>query len=447
MLLVTLDTTRRDHFGCYGNTAPITPNFDSLAAEGIRCDRAYATASVTPVSHASILTGLNPYQHQLRVIAASGGYSLPPEIPTLATILRAHGRRTAAFLSAFPVSEYYGLEHGFDTWDNGLSIAAESVIEQKGDHLTWDPNRHQRRSDETTDRFLAWLEGAGGPFLAWVHYWDPHDPVLRPPPRFMEQFPPAGRRPTDQLRALYAAEVHFVDAQFGRIVATLKRKGLYERTIIVVVSDHGEGLGDHEWWFHRLLFDEQIRVPLLIRLPPRVAGSAATRIIEPVVSTTDILPTVLDYLRVPQPKSIYGRSLRALIEGRPDAPRLAYADQLNKFDLNSNLQKQRPRDGLLYAIVDGDWKLIYNDEHADAHMLFNLAADPEEAQNLYRSQPAKAAEMIRRLEQLAPFRRVPFASGPMDEDALRALKSLGYVGDGAEDEEHDTSSQPTSSPP
>ncbi len=427
VLLVTLDTTRRDHFGCYGYPQPITPNFDALASEGVRFDRAYSTASVTPVSHASILTGLNPYQHQARVIAAASGFRLHESVPTLATILRTQGRRTAAFLSAFSVSEYYGLERGFDTWDNGLTVAADDVItsQQGGSHLAWDANVHQRRSDATTDRFLAWLEKGSGPFFAWIHYWDPHDAVILPPREFIEKFRPDGQRPTDQLRALYAAEVHYVDAQFGRIVSALRTRGEYDRTIVVVIADHGEGLGEHNWWFHRLLYEEQIHVPMLMRIP----GAATGVVVTPVVRCTDILPTVTDYLRIAPSGATFGRSLRPLLEGRAEPPRPAYADALNKFDQNSNLHKQRPRDGLLYAVIQGDWKLIHNDEHADAHQLYNLANDPEESRNLFTQRPERARELKALLDSWQPYQREPFSSGPLDPAALRALQSLGYVGD------------------
>lgn len=440
VLLVTLDTTRRDYLGCYGDTRGITPNLDALAAEGLRFANAYSSAAATPMAHASILTGLNTYQHGLRVIAGSGGYRLRADVPTLATLLQCAGWKTAAFLSSFTVSEYYGLERGFDHWDNGLQGAASDVLknDKKTQLATWDVDKHQRRSDVTTNQFIAWLDAPTTPFFAWVHYWDPHDAALTPPIEVMERFPPQSPKLDDRLRALYAAEVYFVDQQFGRLIEALKSKGLYERTVIAVIADHGEGLGDHEWWRHRLLFQEQVRVPFLLRLSsgPRGVEIAAN------VRCTDILPTLLDYLHQPAPTSIFGRSLRPLIESQPDEPRLVYADQLNKLDLNSNLVKQRPKDGLLYSIVDGDWKLIFNDEHPDAHLLFNLKNDPGERENLFTREPALAKELIGKLEALRPFQREPFApvEDNMASQAQRALGALGYVGGG------ESASQPVETP-
>ena len=430
VLLITLDTVRRDHFGCYGDTRGITPHFDALAQDGVRFERAYSTAAATPMAHASILTGLNNYEHKVRVIAGAGGFRLPADIPTAATVLREAGWNTAAFLSAFPVSEYYGLHRGFDHWDNGLSGAAGEVFRpDAGDNkLRWDIGAHQRRSDVTTDRFLEWLAKAEPPVFVWIHYWDPHDLLILPPQGVLDRFPPKTVTPVDRARSIYAAELAYVDQQFGRVVQALRERGWYDNTAVAVISDHGEGLGDHDWYHHRLLYDEQIHVPFLLRLPsgPRGVG------VGELVRATDWYPTMLDYLRQAAPRPTFGRTLRPLIEGQADEPRVAYADQLNKFDLNSNIQRQRPKDGLIYSIVSGDWKLIYNDEHPGEHQLYRLSTDPRERENLFSGEPEKAAELITLLEGLAPFQREPFKSdGALDPEAYRALKALGYIDDGS----------------
>lgn len=423
-LLVTLDTVRADHFGCYGSTLGLTPALDALAAEGVRFERAYSSAAATPMAHASILTGLNPYQHQVRVIAGPSGFHLPATIPTIATVLKSTGRRTGAFLSSFTVSDYYGFERGFDVFDSGIKPGGTAFQADRDGKLRWDVQRNQRRADETTDQLVGWLEAARGPFAAWIHYWDPHDDVHKPPLEFMARFPPRTPQPDAARRALYEAEIAYVDSQFARVVAALRSRGLYDDTLIVVTADHGEGLGDHDWQFHRLLYQEQIRAPLLIKLP----RDASARTVSEVVRCTDIYPTVLDYLGCAPPGKVFGRSLRALIEGKPDAPRLAYAEQLNKLDQNSNLVRQRPRDGLLYAIVEGDWKLIYNDEFADAHQLYHLRDDPREQRNLFEREPQRAAALQAKLAALDAFRRTPFEAGQTDPAALRALEALGYAG-------------------
>ena len=185
VLLVTLDTTRADYLGCYDAAhAELTPNLDALAADAVRFEFAIAQASATPVSHASILTGLNPYEHGVRVISADAGYKLSPEIPTLTTVLKGHGWATGAFLSSFTVSEYYGFDYGFDTFDSGLQRdVSRPFVRDRDGYARWPVGTGQRRSDATTDRALAWLAATKDrPFFLWVHYWDPHDWLVLPPP-------------------------------------------------------------------------------------------------------------------------------------------------------------------------------------------------------------------------------------------------------------------------
>lgn len=447
VLLVTLDTTRRDHFGCYGDTRGLTPNLDALAAEGVRFASAYSTAASTPTAHASILSGLNPYQHGLRVIAGAGGYRLRPDAATLSTTLQAAGWATGAFLSSFTVSEHYGLQRGFSHWDNGLAGGSKGVLRDDPQTrlTTWDVEKHQRRSDDTTDAFLAWLETTRGPFFAWVHYWDPHDTALLPPLPVQERFPaPRSSSVPERMRALYAAEVAFVDEQFGRVLQRLKSNGLYDKTMIAVIADHGEGLGDHDWWRHRLLYQEQICVPFLLRLPGGPRGLE----VKEIVRCTDLFPTLLDYLGAEAPAGLFGRTLRPLLSATGDASRLAYADQLNKLDLNSNMARQRPRDGLLYSVIEGDWKLIFNDEHVEASQLYNLKEDPGERDNRFLRDSDKARELRARLEALQPFQRSNFepivdAAGAAAE---RALGALGYLGSAEGEEPGSLDTQPVETP-
>ncbi len=312
--------------------------------------------------------------------------------------------------------------------------------------MRWDVQRDQRRSDETTDHFLKWLDRArAAPFAAWIHYWDPHDDVLKPPVEQLAKHPRPRPTPVAARNALYEAEIAYVDMQFARDRGS-SPKGLYDNTLIVVTADHGEGLGDHGWQFHRLLYQEQIHVPLIVKPPTATPRSAIAN----VVSSVDILPTVLDYLELAHRPKTFGRSLRPLIEGRGDASHIAYAEQLNKFDLNSNLTKQRAQDGLLYGIVEGDWKLIYNDEFPDASQLYDLKSDPHELKNVFAQETERAAALKGRLEGLNPFRRTPFEAGEVDPAAMKALEALGYAGDAdgqdAQPQSRRTTSRPASQP-
>ncbi|MCH7813779.1 MAG: sulfatase [Planctomycetes bacterium] len=427
VLLVTLDTTRADHLGCYGYGRPTSPHLDALAAEGIRFDLAIAQAASTPVSHASILTGLNPYQHGLRVIYAASGYRLPDAVPTLATVLGHRGWATGAVLSSFTVSEFFGLDRGFDHFDNGLGHASDDVLRQRADGAwMWQQRPNQRRSDETTDRAIAWLERTDRPFFLWVHYWDPHDLFLRPPDDFVARFKPSpSAGPNEREQALYDAEIAFLDAQFGRVIEALKRSGIYDNTVIVVVADHGQGLGDHGWRGHRIIYQEQIRVPLILRLP----GGPAGHVVSDLVRTIDVYPTVLEALDVDGPGPVEGLGLDDLIHGRPDTPRFAYADAILAYDLNAApIRKQRPDDDLLYCLMDRSWKLIYRPTRPERSELYDLSADPTELHNRYHDRPEQALRLQTALEKLDPFVAGPFGQG-YDREVLERLRSLGYVGD------------------
>lgn len=427
VLLVTLDTTRADYLGCYGRPGDPTPNFDALAAEGTRFDLAIASAAVTPVSHASILTGLDPREHKVRVISAFGGFRLPSDVPTLATVLKDAGYATAAVHSAFPVSGYYGFDRGFDVFES-----FDGVVQQgNAGNMTWDLQRLQRRSDETTDLVLDTLGKSGRPFFLWVHYWDPHDDAKIPPPEHVPAHVPrdARGRPLGG-RELYAAEVTYTDFEFGRLVASLKERGEWERTLVVVVADHGEGLGDHGWLHHRVLYQEQIRVPLIVRPPevPEVADTAA------LVRTSDIFPTVLDYVGAAHARPVAGRTLRALMDGKPDAPRWAYADQINGYDLNvAGLLDQRPYDDFVYCAMDARWKLVWRPAHPEQSELFDLANDPRESRNLFAKEAGERTRLQKLLARHGGWVTAPFEpeGSAKDIEAMQgALTALGYASGG-----------------
>lgn len=444
VLLVTLDTTRADYFGCYedlprapGHPLAKTPNFDALAAEGVRFDRGMATAAVTPVAHAAILTGRFNHEHGLRVMYVKGGFRLPSGTPTLFSELHSKGWRTGAFHSAFPVSGFFGLGEGFDVYET-----VESEMQGGEGGAQWGIKDAQRRSDDTTDLVLDFLGATEEPFALWVHYWDPHDLVLRPPGvevPDLEQLPGLPDDPAERARALaereheihrqlYATELSYVDAQFGRVVDELKAKGEWDRTIVIVVADHGEGLYDHGWTYHRVLYQEQIRVPYLLRVPGVEGGDDGLRVARQ-VRTVDLAPTVYDYLGVTGPETT-GRSLRPLLERRDDAQRVAFAEQVNGYDFNAGdlLRNLRPQDVFVYCAMDDRWKLLYRPEDPSTSELFDLVADPLEQHDLYTVDHPEARRLRVELARQAPWVTEPFAAasgGPVV--APGALSQLGYV--------------------
>jgi arylsulfatase A-like enzyme len=426
VVLLTLDTTRADALSCYGAAPGATPALDALAAAGTRFDLALATAALTPVSHASILTGLDNREHGLRVLSAGSGFRLPRSVPTLATVLREAGYATAAVHSAFPVSSWFGFERGFERFES-----FDTTIDPQAGQRSWNVLEFQRRADETNAIVLDWLRSAAQPFFLWVHYWDPHDALKVPPQEYLPpDLPRDARGHPLASRALYAAEVRFLDHEIGRLVEALKQRGEFERTLFVVVADHGEGLGDHGWQQHRLLYQEDIRVPLILVVP----GHAATAPVQALVRTTDIFPTVLDALGIQAARPVGGRSLLALVEGRPDEPRTAFADALNGYDRNAAMVKQRPLDDFVYAVVRGGWKLLYRPAHRQASELFDLGADPREEHNRYASEPERVHALLLELARANPFVTRPFPDEQAEAGARgvrNVLQGLGYTGGGA----------------
>ena len=427
VLLITLDTVRADHLSSYGYERATTPNLDRLAAEGYLFERAIAQAALTPVSHASILTGLNPPNHGVRVLYAGGGYRLSDQLPTLTTQLQSSGYRTGAFLSAFPVSEFFGFDHGFERFESGLDQAAAEVLEETGDGgYRFDTAANQRRSDETIAQALGWIgEADARPFFSWLHLWDPHDPKILPPDETMREWvDPQQTLRSARLREIYDAEIHYIDAQIGLLLDQLKSSGQLDNTIVVVVADHGEGLGEHQHWFHRILYQEQLHVPLIFSLPNDSGG----RRVASQVRTIDIAPTLLELLEIESVSRHDGQSLLPLMRGAAESsPRLAYAEALIEYDLNAtHLMKARPDDALLHSISDGEWKLIFKPRAVEKSELYNLLNDADESDNLYSVETEQARRLYAALFELTPFVTDGFGSGG-DDEVIERLRSLGYV--------------------
>ncbi len=431
VLLVTLDTVRADYLSCYGYPRETTPNLDALAADGARFELCVSTSGLTPVSHASILTGLNQDRHGVRVMDAGSHFALDASVPSVATRLRDAGWRTGAFLSAWPVSARFGLDQGFDTFRDGLG-GEEVVLEQlPGGDTRWDGG-YQRRSDATTDEALAWLDEVEGPFFAWLHYWDPHDGRQRPPEEVWDRFglvsdPPED--PEELAKLLYATELAYVDEQLGRVLDALAAEGRLDDTVVVVTADHGEGLFEHDWHHHKILYQEQLHVPLIVRLPEGPRGA----VLAPLVRTIDVAPTVLDAAGL-DAGAVDGASLLPLLRGEDEPPRIAYADALNEFDRNARLRESRPQDLLLYAAMDARWKLIHRPRDPAASELYDLAADPDESENLFTPDHPEARRLLEHLRARGPFRLEGFGASSASDAEREAMDGLGYVGDDEPDD-------------
>ncbi len=461
ILLITLDTTRADHLGVYGAGPAATPALDSLARTGVIFQQARAQAAVTPVAHASLFTGLNPYQHGLRTLHGNRDYHLSDGVETLAEALAGQGYETAAFISAFPCSRRFGLDRGFALFDEEFDAPHGARVGRAGNVST---GLAQRDAARTTTRALEWLAARDRerPFFLWVHYFDPHDPLMRPPPEdvapFMEGFPEHERmerllgqdlaafveeyaRQPDLMRSwlrrLYRAEVAFMDRHVGRLLGELTGTGLGARTVVAVTSDHGEGLGDHGWWGHGILYQEQIHAPLILAGPGLPPG---LEIADP-VRHVDVAPTLLDLAGArPFRSAPTGISLGPLLAARAagrapaaaEVPGPAYADSvtLMRYGAVFSRDVQEVKDDQLYAWIDGSMKWIHHRLRPGESELYDLARDPGERVNLHGARPEVAARLDAALQAERPLTETTDFSLPEDEEVRRRLRSLGYVDPG-----------------
>jgi arylsulfatase A-like enzyme/Flp pilus assembly protein TadD len=388
VLLITLDATRPDRLGCYGYAKGKTPAIDNLARRGVRFENAYASVPLTLPSHCSIMTGLTPPGHGVH----NNGRELGPEPETLAQILKRAGLRTAAVVASFAVDSRFGLDRGFDSYDDSFQP-----------WLPFKPLNSERKAEEVAAAFGRWLDGnAGSQFFAWVHFFDPHLPY-RPPSPYREEFA------TDP----YDGEVAYMDFQVGQVVNKLAEKRLLGRTLIVLAGDHGEAFGEKVETGHGVfLYDETLRVPLIFFAENSLPQG---RVVRSRVRLIDILPSILDLLGQPTPTRIQGVSLVPFIEGR------------TRRDLDVYLETFFPRESFgwseLVGLVRGDWKFI----RAPRPELYDLAKDPGESRNLVSTAARRAADLNARLETLIREGTVLSAKeGTPAVEVQDRLISLGY---------------------
>ncbi len=393
VLIITMDTTRADHIGCYGYKEARTPNIDSIAARGVRFAKAYTPAPLTLPAHCSIFTGKYPFAHHIR---NNGSYHLTPDQKTLARILKENGfAATSAFVASFTLDSRFGLAQGFDVYDD--TFKTQEVLKTY---------RSERTADKVVSSFLNWLQANSQKrFFSWVHFYDPHLPYTPPAP-FSEEFK---KHP-------YDGEIAFMDSEIGRLISGLKNAGLMDRTIIILAGDHGEALGEKREIDHGLfIYESTLRVPLIVYGP--LLPSPGT-VVESRVRLIDILPTVLELLKIKPPKDISGQSL------------LPYIRRRQKADLQSYAESYFPRENFgwseLIGLIDGQWKFI----RAPEPELYDLASDPHEEKNIINEQ-AKLAQSLNKklLDVVAKIEADrPNPQHQLTREEEMKLRSLGYLG-------------------
>lgn len=399
VILVSIDTLRADRLPAYGYQGVATPALDALARDSILFEHAYTHVPLTLPAHASMLTGLLPPEHGVR---DNAGYRLETrDLPFLPRILKRRGYATGAAVSAFVLRAETGMASDFDFYED--EIAFRSWVEM---------GAVQRPGGVTLDRSLGWLDrAAGGPFFFFFHIYEPHAPYAPPEPY------------ASRYESAYDGEVAAADAILGRLVEHLTELGVYDRSLLILTSDHGEGLGDHGDVEHGpLLYREVLQIPLLLKLP---GGKRGGERVAAGAQLVDILPTLLELLDEEPPRELPGRSLLRLAAG--DAPDGQEAGApAGQRSLYSETYFPRLHFGWseLFSLI----RYPYHYIHGPDPELYDLAADPGETENLLRRERRVYAELRRELEaDLKPFE----APAEVDPETRSKLAALGYVGSAA----------------
>jgi len=431
VLLITLDTTRADSLECYGHPTVKTPHINALARDGVLFEQCTTSAPVTLPAHASLMTATEPFVHGSR---NNGMVLIDEGNVTLAERLGEAGYTTAARIAAYVLHSDFGIGQGFDDYEGvGQNSEPAGAPTAPGRQPRERPEaagaafadgwaamcRYTERSaDAVADSSINWLrergssqgsrsqDGAG--FFLWIHFYDPHDPMT-PPPRFLQRY-------TDP----YLGEIAFVDEQIGRVMAELERLDLDDETLVVLVGDHGEGLGQHEEPSHAyFLYDSTLSVPLIMRVPTLL--SRGQRIANQ-VRLVDVAPTILDLVDLPVLKRGQGTSLVPLMRDGADLNLVAYSEtMLPLYDF---------RFSHLRSLRRGDWKYI----HAPRPELYRVTEDSGEINNMAPERPEIVSKMQSLLASIVENAPPPAVIGPgaaaqnLDRDKLMALGYMGGTG-------------------
>jgi len=385
LLLVTVDTLRPDRLSCYSPDHVKTPAIDALAAGGALFERTYAHTPTTLPSHTSLFLGKTPAFHG---VSENSKARVSAAFLTLAEHLKKQGFATGAFVGAFPLDSRFGLDQGFDVYDDSFPKGPAAM-----------GFASERTADAVVKAAVAWISARSGPWFCWIHLWDPHAPYDPPEPYRSEYA-------SDP----YSGEAAFVDSQLAVLFEGLRKRDRAGRTVIVLTSDHGESLGEHGELTHGYFaYDSTLHVPLIIAGPGVRPGRIAAR-----VGHVDIFPTVCALLGAPVPSGLHGRSLAPLMKGGRDTPRPHYFESLEPH-LNYGCAPLR-------GFIDGSTKFI----DSPLPEVYDLSRDPREATNA--ASEADVPALKRKLETILKAQAGPAAGQTVvDAQTREKLRSLGYV--------------------
>jgi arylsulfatase A-like enzyme/thioredoxin-like negative regulator of GroEL len=414
IILITLDTTRADRMGFLGSKRGLTPNLDAMARQGVAFTRAYAHVPITTASHTTILTGTYPQFNRVNDF----GIPLSPRLPYLPDLLHAQGYHTGAFVGSLILDPLDGtapgFDRGFEVYDAGFHLRRHGADRYKS---------VERRAGDVVNHALAWLSQLpNGPFFLWVHLYDAHDPY-DPPAPFKERF---ASQP-------YDGEIAYADSAVGKLLAEIRKHGLYDETLIAVMADHGESLGAHGENTHGIfLYDETLHVPLLFKLP---ASHAAGKRVDARVRLVDVAPTILQEAGLPVSREMQGESLSAMMmrpkvgpHGTGAAETGATETGATEEDRSAYAETDYPHRAFgwssLRALRSGKYLYI----RAPERELYNQAIDPETAHNLAGRAKAVADTIASQLDEFRSRTSQTLVElAKPDAEQMQKLQALGYV--------------------
>jgi arylsulfatase A-like enzyme/cytochrome c-type biogenesis protein CcmH/NrfG len=395
VVVITIDTLRADHLGCYGYKQIKTPIIDTLAREGVRFERAFTPVPITLPSHTVIFTGTYPTLNGMHDFS---GNRLGSEPPTLAAILKEHGYTTGAVVGSAVLDSRFGLNRGFDFYYDHFDF--NRLQESNLDEM-------ERPANVVANQTLEWLsKNYQKHFFLWMHLYDPHFPY-QPPEPFKDEYK---AHP-------YDGEIAFADSQVGRLISFLKEKGLYQRTLIVLSGDHGEGLGEHGEQTHGFfIYNSTLHVPLIMHVP----WAGAAKEVSTLVSLADVTPTILSALNITVPRQAQGRSLWLLVRDKEASESRSLYSETFLPRLHFNWSELRGLEMEKYHFID-----------APKPELYDITADPHELRNLFSQKKAVSEQMKAKLDatirEYTPGTELAEKTA-LDPALMERLKSLGYAG-------------------
>lgn len=398
VIIISVDTLRSDRLPVYGYGGVETPNIDRLRADSVLYERAYTHCPLTLPAHASLFTGLLPAGHGIR---DNIGYSLDPEVPTIAEVLKQRGYATGAAVSAYVMRKNSGIARGFDSYDDEIESTAPNQV----------MGRIQRGGDESAGIAARWIaEQKGRPFFYMLHVYEPHTPYEAPEPY------------ASRYESAYDAEIAWTDEIVGKFIQALRESDVYDDALIIFLSDHGEGLGDHDEDEHGIfLYREAIQIPLLVKLPrQKLKGSSVST----PVQIIDIFPTIVQQTAAASDlPALPGTSLVDLAIEEPAQARMIYSETYYpRFHFGWSD---------LHSLTDGTNHFI----HAPRPELYDLVSDPGEKRNVLEDNRRVYAAMRKEIEPLIKAAAAPAKVDPEEAAKLAALGYLGSVSSGTAGED------------